>query len=1698
MPINGITPKYIEDIKSRDDIGVPGEIPYLPNDDEQFSTDETGDTSGVNSSSSTSQTGSTTTMSGDYDSGYIENSDEYNSAVDHATGSLDNSEATVDEMFAGINDSDYTSDAGNGYQSVNGEKLANLLIFLNLLTNAQLAMKMVLDSQDELSSKLRDILFELQPEEGADEATAAAKEKMFKNAKEKLKIVQQFISSLYKKIYNHNMQVYQQRMKELEEEKEDRAWYDDVGNYFSGGQQDIDNEKAKLEATQQYSAALSANLTALQYALQTMAIVFEQMNTPEGRAIGKSLRELNQRVSDANAGMIAGGYEDYYDADNMGNLFQDILSEIRDRMVQAENIYRAIAYLQSAQQELSDSVRESVLEISPHSSKLQYRMIASEGVFNMANMFFDNAYNTLMMKVKAHNSEVQISKNIEKLKAAQGWKIASIGLQVVAVVLAVVASVFSFGALAAPATIAVISLCSALAGLGAAGLNSIGSAIAAGVDDNYDVNDPTFSKAGGVDLQKRRSVTDVIDDAERAENEVISGMGSGLIETTQDGYCNLNSRALSAMEVRQQSIQNLVKMIVYLKKAQRDLNRAILGIVLEKAIKDHGEGYLINNLENSLHQRQLMTQAIKFQLQEKVTAKNIARQNEIMASKAFWSSTSGVIGAGLGALCAAIPGAGGLAVVPALMGIGSAIGSSLYNYIESHSEASGYGMKYESHSQEFDRLMTERRKAAQQSQIAEDKLYQLENAAIEELMANGLVGTGDGYSGVNYTLVGKAYQQMLNIQNIRQFLVEIRNAMIRQSASTRRQVLGISTSETTDLGNIVAQRGLTQAMAIVASVTRMLSDKAAVQNRARDAQKAANMATFSFATNVVVAAAGMGAGYSPGVVGETAAAVSRNITPGLMGLVNGTASLIMNAIWATDDYGAYNNYSSDKAVKEIRGNRRQKTEQDNFDKLAALENQVFQEMGENLVQTLQGGTGAVNGEITGILNSRMHALNNLRKSLLILLSARDSFSQAIRRKVGVGGGPIADQTDLASPQERVTQAILGALTQGVQTLVERQNQISQAERQMFVSSFSVVMSAVSVALGAVAATKATEADTLSKDYENTATRQESNLQTAKPAAASTTAATNQPVTPPTPAPAAPAGDANKPPVTPTPAPANQPVSPNQPAPPTAGATTTPSAQAAVPGQEPKVAPNPDGVDSSAKKGRLTELRGKIDDVQSSYRAYSIASASISLVNTFWSFYGGEVWDKGQEEKKSSHSESKLDAVRDGKTAKKSSALSGESSTASSEGSGIYETTGANEAEALDSEVMISSYSTPTAAAISLQRAEQMVNTWMDGVNRSGSLLASTAKPKNPWTISANEKTEAAVPAGLVPHANLNTDLNATYKFVKESDDPVKFVREAVDQKRVTPENGVKLLERLAAERPELKPQIDPVRASLAAAVSQPAPVQQTNPVRPQFSTDRPAVNASRAHLQRADEISKNINIKMADAAKQEQSIAQANAKIQAHVATKGSQEPATYQQVLEQLVRDRDDLVKKYSQTVDEIKKLSDEVKVLKTQRGALLSSLEAEKAAVLAQNPNDPNVKPTLDMIEGVKGQLNEQLDRQVKEAEQKVVAAKAKLVEIKGQCSQINQQIAMVQRELAKERELAKKEEIKAKEDQEKVRSAGNREAVAKAGNLGHSGGNGNGEGSKGGNGYKSKADQLQEEQDRVLASYRGNGSSTMGGVS
>ncbi|MBU1616430.1 MAG: hypothetical protein KKF06_01440, partial [Candidatus Margulisbacteria bacterium] len=1379
-------------------------------------------------------------------------------------------------------------------------------------------------------------------------------------------------------------------------------------------------------------------------------------------------------------------------------------------------------------------------EISPHSSKLQYRMIASEGLFNMANMFFDNAYNTLQMKVKAYNTEIQICKNIEKLKEAQGWKIASIGLQVVAVALAIVASVLTFGALALPATIAVVSLCSALAGLGAAGMQSMGSYVASQVDDSYDVNNPNFRVSDNINLTPHKKPSEVIDDAEQVENEIINQMGgAGLLERNQDGFYTLNSRALAAFEIRQQSLHNMVKMIAFLKKAQRDLNRAIMGIVLEKAMKDHGEGYLLSNIENSLHQRQLVMQSIKFQLQEQVTGRNIARQNEIMASKAIWSSAAGVIGALGCAALAAIPGAGGLSVVPAFMSIGAAVGSSLYNYIESRSESSGYGMKYESHSKEFEQLMAERKKTATEAKIAEDKLYQMENAAFEELLANGEVGTGDGYTGVNYTAVGKAYQQILNIQNIRQYLMELRNAQIRLSASTRRQVLGISTSETTDLSGIVAQRGLSQAMAIIAAVTRMFADKAAVQNRARDAQKQARMATFSLVANVSIAGVGMGMGYSPNAlgIGKTAADVSRNVTPGLMGLVNATGSLIMNALWARDDFGSYNNYDSDKAVKEIRGNRRQKTEQDTFDKLAALEDQVFQEMGENIVQSMDAGVGSVNGEITGILNTRMHAINNLRKSLLILMSARDQFSQAIRRKVGVGGGPIADANDLASPQERIAQQILNSLTQGVQTLLERQNQISQYERQQFIGSVSVVLSAASVALGAIAAVKGSEAEEKMETINGQAKVPEArplpppdaNAPT-QPGTAPTQPATTpspptQPATPPPAQPAHPTNTTgNAPAVNATVTTSAPP--PAGPAQPGQGQTGTPGAvapnapsqgaqpvggNAQVPGTPPSPSRNPDGIDPGQKQFHKNELLREYNNLSDSARHFQLASGSVALVNTFWNFYGGVlVFDPAQEEKKSNVSNSKLDVVRDGQTAKKSSALQ-TSSSSSSDSGGIYGATGANEADALQSEVMISSYSSPTAANIALQRADQMVTTWQSGIQQGVGTAAYLRSSKDDGKVVSEIQRGEAIPGELAEGSRINLNsgtIEQTYSIVKDHSDPVAFVKTEVDQGRLSRDRATALLNRLEADRPELKPQIDQVRASLAAAVSQPAPAQPGRPATPYQQDTSSTASRSRALIAHADELLsqqqtratntstqvtavqvdvRNISTQLVDVDTQVKAV-------QAKIPNATGSEHTSLTQQLSALKQRRDQLVTLFNDKVREVNRLETQIRALRTT-----STTEIDhEIAALEQLKRDVNIPPQevrdIDAKINMLRQARPQREREIQQAEQRLAQVKQEIGQIKRQLTQINQHIAQVQRELEKEKEKTSKRELDADDKKSSSATAGVRGSVVRAvGNLGNGRGNG---GNGQGNGYKDKADHLQEEQDLVLAST--NHGSTIGGVS
>ncbi|MFC1570919.1 hypothetical protein ACFL31_00040 [Candidatus Margulisiibacteriota bacterium] len=1104
MPnIPGIAELHVvEEQDRRDDVGS-AEPTYIPNEDEPITGEaEPVDSAGINgSTNSPGPVHPAPPPPRDItDDNYLDNSDEYNTAVAPSAGAevfraaaegLDAADQRIMDLFEELNNAEnFISGSQDDYQDIYGDKLAEIMLLMSLLTYYELEIEMLMEAKIENDSKFREIVLQLQRE--ADEVGRSA---FLNSAKKKMQIAQEFIVSLYKSVYTHNTEIYNQRIKQYEKEREEASGWEEFCNWFTGDLE-IELERKKRDETIRLNQALGKNLAALRQAFKPMIEVFANSESPELRGLGAALRAFDNKLAEACQilNQPITHETDYFDKESLQNMFQDILREIRVRLVAVENTYRAYVFLGTAKEDIGASLRETVFEISSHSSKSEYVYAAYEGFSKLTNLFFDTTFNTLMMRTRFYNEAIRLAKNVKKLEKARGWRIFGRILTVVAIVIIVIvaiATIYFSGGTATPAWVSILGLVGAGTGIAGGAATAAGVAIADSVvDDCFDVSQPedyTFDLIANP-RKTNYSVADAISEAERQEELLVQQLSQRqLIQKRKDGFYQLNPKALAAFEIRLRTLQNIAKFITYFDKGKRDINRTIRAIILEKAVKDHGEGYLLLNVENSLHHRQLYTQAIKHKLQEVVTARNIERQNDLMVKNAIWAGFAPVIGAFCGVWLALIPGIGvGLA-----LGVGAALGGAIHGLIDVYSADSALGMDFELKSEEFDRYLKERKQNRESSGTPEDKLYELEDRIYQRLLSEGLVDIGNGYVGLNPVMVGQANYLLMKIQMLRELLNSLRNGRIKIDAGIRRQVLGVGGAYT-DFGKIVTKGAFLQSMTIIQALTNFLSEKAEVLNRVKDAEEALTMAWVNFGISAgfsVVGGGIAGAGSSLGI-SKTICQIANNVTPGLMGLSNSIVGIARGVSDAQDDFGYFEDFDEEKAVKQIRGDKVKGEEgeegeeedllADIYEDVDELERQIYLEAGRNLITALAGPNVTVNGELTGILSDRMFTLNEIKQLIHLLLSTRWGIS----RKAGLVTAYLGDLSDLVNMQEQLVENILNQLTQVMDIIVQRQNQISRAERGVIIGSISAALSVVSTVLSCVAVSKSVEAGKNIAEYED--------------------------------------------------------------------------------------------------------------------------------------------------------------------------------------------------------------------------------------------------------------------------------------------------------------------------------------------------------------------------------------------------------------------------------------------------------------------------------------------------------------------------------------------------------------------------------------------------------------------------------------
>ncbi|MBN3032700.1 MAG: hypothetical protein JW873_01250 [Candidatus Saganbacteria bacterium] len=1588
MSVNGVAPSQsVPNNQDRDDLGIGQLASYIPNQDENIPDGGQKDTI---TASSPGITPRNKAAAAPVDQGpeYLDNSSGYDASLT-AGNAMNNADEATSDLMNSLEGEDFIVGPDGEYQTVDGSKLADLLTLIAKLATAEMMMKMLTDAQMEESQKLMEIILELKPEEG-DTSADAARAAFFKSMQDRMKILQQFMTSVYKAVYNHNFELWQQRMNAIEKDRADRPWYEGLGNWFTGGD-DLDHEEQKKAETQKFNASVKNNLHELMTALQALAAAFELMgNQAAGRGIASVLREFEGRIEQANlkldqpvVGNGAGGLDgwdiglsifhpelqagrliaqgdnspgtDYFDDDDAKNFLQDILTELRGKMVALENTARAETFAQTAQMEESQSVREILLDLSPHTSKAEYAYASQESMFKLGNLFFDTAFSTLSNRIQFYNTEVAIQINVDKMKEAQGWHILGTTIQIVGVIAAIVVTAATYGS---GSVLAPMIIGGAAAAAGAL-CQGVGAYEASQVPNNYDVGPPLFSVGGSTDLKQPRNVVEAIDYTEDMEEQYLNGLSSeDFMIKNADGTYAVNSQAVAAMELRTQTFHNLLKMIAYLQKAMRDISRAVSAVVQEYTVKDFGDNYLLGNLENTVQQRTLIVQSIKMQLSEQVNGKNIQRQNEIEAHNAFGASKWGVIGEMIGFALYFVPYVGQFAGIA--MALGGILGSSLYQmYDLNTSQYSSLHNDFHETSQDLDKRLSQRSQAAANSDVAEDKLAGLENACFAELAANGYISTGDGYHGVNYGLVGKLYNALMKIQTLRQMLAELRQGQNKISAAVRQQVTGTS-GEVSELGKVVVQGAAAEAMTIMQGLVRFIADRAQVMNRQRDAEKQLSMAKTQAIVGSALAVAGGAAG---GAIGGSTGRLIVNLTPSVMGLANAAASGIMYYDYAHSGFGDYEGYAdSEKTVKDIKGNTN-RNDEDPLDGINALQEQIYLEAGENLARSLSGSTWVMDGGMNATLGSRLHAVSNLLKMLMTLVTAKDTISSGVRRHLRAGGAQGVDELlEYASAQERAAQNILNSLTQGIEIMIERHNQMSQAQTQVFVSGLSAAISIASMALYVAAFA-------------------------------------TQPAEPGETEPGAGAGQKTSPPRTDAAA---------------AGAKTAQAAElkAAPAGTEPKVEAKKAGnaYDAPENKGTLSKW-------------LNISAITLNIMSPLFQHYiKVHLYEDRQPEKKANLEASKLDANHQPSRAAHSKAEK-------SGGNDIFDTINGLETEAEASDIMASSYATQTAAELMAQRAEEMVNAWFQAV-KSGAdnVAAQNRRSKMPIGHSSPDKADKhAGPAGP------NVD-----KAMQDWQDKISRISEPLKKDEITHYEAQRRLNEQLKIRPEFKDsqptkELQAQIAAKAAAASVSPAASQPKPI--EFKPKQEPAPNTKGQREYVSKLLADVESKIREVQTKAATVANNSAEAsQAPVATDG-EKPATPEEQIKQLEAQKARLLQRLDELGKALKELSNiDLPAVKEKVVRLTKEVDARQEEIkqqldtiekqLTQQPPlsgdeqtallkaQADLEAEKEMLEQVKPRLAKEL----KEVQAKIAQNKGEITSVRAEVMGLNRQIAVLQREKEK----------------------------------------------------------------------------------
>jgi predicted nucleic acid-binding Zn-ribbon protein len=1052
---------------------------------------------------------------------YLENTEEYNDALNESGGAggaggtrrtnrsygsgtggaieaVNDLDSEATDAVLGFTEEEYSHyNTETGYWEPDPEKLEQFELFLLKRANILACILTMLSS----ISDLRQLAEETFTGTPIEEVKHSAKDIYSKRIKSLTKIARTAIGKVFEKINSENKKLFDDRMDDIKANNEGSGA--DTENFCTGGNRDIETQEMALKEQMRYLESTSNTLEAMQGVINSLidfllaTLGSEDFGT---LSVVQSLREFNDKIEELSTKVdeqieeIKDKMAELVDAEVIGWLgfvmalcggivglaINWIITECGSNADWAEGLdymddvsidqmlkdYRGGIVAAQNGQRLAVAMQLSRMDLW---NTARQQLTGLSGVQTNAEIVMAATESTMghvLQVLDMTSSQLMLKTSLHNLATKSAQDLQQLrkaqGIRLasfgLSIIMLALSIVITCLTFGSGAMLILAAIVAVLA-IAKSLADTYAATVIADVD-SYDPPAPNDDFDHGVQSQGNTTLDGLnAMEAAQAENMSAATATAGLLGTTTDGYYYFNSTAFSVFELKQMMLDNAIRMTFAMMKQMRDLLRVAQAELTGKSVANSSEALLQNAVENILLQKDLVLSAIKFMHQQIVEAKNIVRQKQIMTDKAWNNFGWSLLGNVVGAvLGGALGGAPG-----ALLGmsIGGTLASSIYQYV------SGYFDRYWSMDincgasmREINNLLAE-----QGNQSIEAKIDQAMAEAFEELMTNGISSIGDGYSAVNSGAVSGMYNRLQRIFAAVELVAKGKSMMSELRAIVKQQLTGITLSRSGELSQSINQARFSTMMRVGQNLVRFLSQRVQVLNRANDAAK---QQTLSLSLMIVNAVLSVVAFACVGVTNTIANALA-GLAPALMSLASSLGNMIQAIISSTAGFGDYSNYNAktevDKTGRVIRNG-------EGIDaRLDQLEHDIMCEMNTGLIETLDGGYSTVSAD-SALLSTRLKNLANVREAIAIARSSISAMMDEVRAQLtGKRVGEATFGRETLDNHKQISLEILGSLKMALDTIADRYNKIAEADRQILISAIQGAISLASLVISAVSAVK---------------------------------------------------------------------------------------------------------------------------------------------------------------------------------------------------------------------------------------------------------------------------------------------------------------------------------------------------------------------------------------------------------------------------------------------------------------------------------------------------------------------------------------------------------------------------------------------------------------------------------------------------